>query len=532
MSDMLKMMVVEDEKILREGICRVGNWESYDIEISGVAENGQDALMQIQSNRPDIILTDVVMPVMDGIELTKSVHEQYPDIRVIMLSGHEEFEFVKKAMEYKACNYLLKPVRMERLLEVVLEVRDEIIKLQKKQQDEILLKKKLEESMPILREHYFNQMLSGREKDENRIRQQLEFLGVEIDTKNIAVMICELDHKLEEENQLQITLLQMRELCREVIGNEYQCVVFGDLKDRIVIVLNYSSNISVKDTVTYLQGKAVRIQNEMRELRGESVSFGIGRMAHNISYLPKAYREAESALNYRFFMGSGSTIYIGDIVRDEQGDSFFDSQQEELILCIKAGDSIGADRQLQKYFQTLGQHASQGQEFILEKVKMFTEYLLIFLRGNSADYEKGFLDRLEGFSQDLGKKRNFATLQELQEKLSAVVLNITEKINDNRILRNEGIIEKAEKYVQQHISGDVSLITVADAVYVSPNYLSFLFKEHGENFKDFVVRIKMEKATELMQMEHYNLNQIAQELGYKDGRYFSRVYKKYKGTLA
>ncbi len=525
---MMKMLVVEDEKILREGICKVGNWEKYDINIIGAAENGHAAWQQIQKERPDIILTDVVMPVMDGIELTRAVHEQYPDIRVILLSGHEEFEYVKRAMEYRACDYLLKPARMEKLLEVVLRIKEEILTERKKRADEEILKKKLEKSIPILRGHFMNQLLNGHERDEKKIRQQLDFLGVTIDTEHIAVMIGELDYKSEEEDMFRISQLQLRELCEEIIGNEYQCIVFDDLKNRIVIVLNYPQNISMKDIVTYLQGKAERIQREMKELREETVSFGIGRMIKSILYLPKAYREAENALNFRFFMGSMSTIYIGDIAKEEHVESTFFVRNEELLLCIKVGDGIGTDKELRKYFEDLKNHVSKGQDFIIETIKMFLSYLLILLKGDDLGIEGSFFAELEELISDMGKRKKFSTLQDLEEKVSKVLLGIADKINNNRILRNEGIIEKAEKYVKQNMSGDISLITVADAVFVSPNYLSFLFKEHGENFKDYVVRIKMERATELMKTEKYNLNQIAQELGYKDGRYFSKVYKKYQ----
>ena len=523
----MKMLVVEDEKILREGICKVGNWEAYDIQIIGTAENGQAALQEIQKERPDIILTDVVMPVMDGIELMRNVYEQYPDIRMILLSGHEEFEYVKKAMEYRACDYLLKPARMEKLLEVVLRVKEEIQAERKKKADEEILKKKLEKSIPILRVHFMNQLLNGREKDEKRIRQQMDFLGVAVDVENIAVLLGELDHK-QEEDAFRISQLQLRELCEEIIGKEYRCVVFEDLKDRVVIVLNYSPDLSRKDIVTYLQGKAERIQREMKALRDESVSLGIGRMVKNILYLPKAYREAENALNFRFFMGNMSTVYIGDIAKEEQGESALFTQQEELLLCIKAGDGTGAEKELRRYFETLENHVSKGQDFMIETIKIFLTYLLIFLKGDGLGLEAGFFSELERLISDMGKQKSFATLQELEGKVSGILLDIANRINNDRILRNEGIIEKAEKYVRQNLSGDVSLITVADAVFVSPNYLSFLFKEHGENFKDYVVRIKMERAAELLKTEKYNLNQIAQELGYKDGRYFSKVYKKYQ----
>ena len=233
-------------------------------------------------------------------------------------------------------------------------------------------------------------------------------------------------------------------------------------------------------------------------------------------------------MNFRFFMGSMSTIYIGDIAKEEHVESTFFVRNEELLLCIKVGDGIGTDKELRKYFEDLKNHVSKGQDFIIETIKMFLSYLLILLKGDDLGIEGSFFAELEELISDMGKRKKFSTLQDLEEKVSKVLLGIADKINNNRILRNEGIIEKAEKYVKQNMSGDISLITVADAVFVSPNYLSFLFKEHGENFKDYVVRIKMERATELMKTEKYNLNQIAQELGYKDGRYFSKVYKKYQ----
>ena len=145
--------------------------------------------------------------------------------------------------------------------------------------------------------------------------------------------------------------------------------------------------------------------------------------------------------------------------------------------------------------------------------------------------QNGSLPELDKLAEDLRKKNTFATLAELQMQVSFVVRSIANQINKDRVLRNEGIIDRARKYVQKNVSGDVSLITVADSVYVSPNYLSFLFKESGENFKDYVIRTKMQKAKEMTESGKYSMNQIALELGYKDGRYLSQIYKKYQDKL-
>lgn len=526
---MIKMLVVEDETILREGICRVGNWSSHNVEICGKAGNGREAISQIEQCRPDVILTDVVMPVMTGIELAKWVHEQYPEIRVIFLSGHEEFEYVKQAMEYKACNYLLKPARIEKIIEVVSEVRDEILRERKRVMEEERLQKKLEQSIPILRNHYMNQLLSGIEWDEESIGKQFEYLQIGLEKRNLAVVICEPDTAAEEKEVSRILLLQLNEICQEVIGSEYRCVAVTDLKNRIVVVLNYPADVEKKDMLLYLQGKGMRIQKEMEECSGKTVSLGIGRLISHIRYLPQAYKEAEYALSYRFFMGNSSMIYIGDIEKEEYRDRFQLEQREgELLTCIKAGDAAGTARQLEEYFDLLSQCSVHGQIFIYEEITVFISNLLRFLREKVMDGEEDFLTELERLLDELREKNSYATLDRLRRRVCLVIRSITEKINRNRLLRNEGIIEKAKKYVRQNLSGDVSLITVAEMVYVSPNYLSCLFKESGENFKDYVIRVKMQTAEEMMETKQYNLSQIAVALGYKDGRYFSQVYKKYK----
>lgn len=526
---MIKMMVVEDETILREGICRVGNWEALEVEICGAAGNGKEALQQMIKCRPDIILTDVVMPVMDGIELARQVHEQYPDIRVIMLSGHEEFAYVKKAMDYKACHYLLKPAKIEKIEETVAEVRDEILQEKSRRQEEERLKMKLEASLPILREHYLNQLVNGMEYDEKKIKTQFEALNIGLETCNIAVLVCEPDRKEQGKNDSKITLLQLTEVCQEIMSEEYHCAVFTDIRDRVVTVLNYPDGMYKKDIVLYLEGKAVRIQNEMEACANISVSVGIGRLINSIRYLSRAYKEADDALAYRFFMGNKSVIYIGDIEREENGDwLLLEQAKEEVLACIKAGDVAGLEQQIDRYFLLLGQHSAWEQSHIYEEVAILVNYLFRFIRGIQAEAQNGSLPELDRLAENLRKKDAFATLAELQMQVNLVVRNIADQINKDRVLRNEGIIDRAKKYVQQNVSGDVSLITVADSVYVSPNYLSFLFKESGENFKDYVIRTKMQKAKAMIESGKYSMNQIALELGYKDGRYLSQVYKKYQ----
>jgi YesN/AraC family two-component response regulator len=119
----------------------------------------------------------------------------------------------------------------------------------------------------------------------------------------------------------------------------------------------------------------------------------------------------------------------------------------------------------------------------------------------------------------------------MEERFVEIVIELIEEINKCRQIRNKGIVDEAMEYIRNNLNKDISLITVADRVYISPNYLSYLFKEEGENFRDFIIRVKMEKAKELLESGRYNNNQIAYKLGYSDGRYFYQAYKKYYEKL-
>ncbi len=518
---MLKMIVVEDETILREGICRVGKWDECGIEIVGAAANGKQALEMIEKEMPDILLSDVVMPVMDGLELTKEVYERYPDIRVILLSGHEEFDFVRKAMEYKACNYLLKPVKIEKLMEVVASVRDEIISTRR-------LKSKLEESAPIMRQHYINQLIGGLSQKKEQIGQRFGSLSIELELEDLSVLVCEPDSYMEDRMELEMTLMALQEISSEVMASELRTEVSIDMKDRLIIICNKPSDMSKKDFVVFLQGKALRIQKEIFLRNAKSVSVGISRLITDVSRIAVAYRDAEKALSYRFFMGEGSIIFIGDVEKRESGNALLLKEKEELLTgAVSVGDIEGTTRYLTAYFAALSEYASQGREYIMDRLKGLISMLDKSIEADASETADAISVRIGEMSSLLSGGDQYMTLDKLHTMIEEQLTAIATIINDDRLLRNEGIIEKAKKYIRQDLGGDVSLITVAESVFVSPNYLSFLFKESGENFKDYVVRVKMERARELIEEDKCTLNQAAGLLGYKDGRYLSRVYKKY-----
>lgn len=530
---MVKMLIVEDEEILRNGIYRTGDWNNRDVVVIGLAKNGKEALALMEEELPDIILTDVVMPVMDGITLVKTIRERYQGIKVIILSGHEEFEYAKCAIEYNASNYLLKPATIEKVVEEVLKVKKEIEAEREKQEEQQDIRQRLVESIPTLRTHFLNQFITQEVTDPDEIEKQFRFLSIPLELSNLLVMALEMDVQKGERQDLRLGGGEEKDkiirVCEDVMQAEYRSCAFGNGSGKVIVLFNYPVHMQTKDMIKYVEGKAVRIQKELLSRYTISVSIGIGRPAKNRSTISKTYIGALTALAYKFFMGAGSMIYLGDIESpDVDVVQNLGEVESEILLCLRSGDEGRLSELFASYFEPFAKTGGTRPESVYEEVTLLAIHMLRILR--SMEYQQAAADVMdtEQILEEL-KMRRLTTLDEIRLRMEGMAKQVVGHVNADRILRSQGMVVKAKEYIGTHLDRDVSLITVADAVFVSPNYLSFLFKESGEKFKDYVIRAKMEKATSLLQEGKCSLSQIAATVGYSDGRYFSQVYRKYTG---
>lgn len=533
---MIKMLIVDDEEIIREGICLAGDWAEHDIEVIGSVENGVKAIEIIETNKPDIILTDVVMPEMDGIELSRMVYEKFPGIRIILLSGYNDFQYARSALEFKVCNYLLKPAKLEVLQAEVLKLKIEIeLEAEKRLRNE-LMAQKLEKSLPLLREQYLNQLIYYDSPDCDKVQNELDYLEIELSTDNIGVMALQPGNNSRMElysceAEYYFSRIELKELCTGVMEDRNRHVVFEDREERIVILFNFLKDKTYNDNIELMMKKAEKIRNVSLNQFGLSISIGIGRLQKNISGTTEAYKEAVQALKYRFYMGNESVIYIGDVdLPDSFSYSYPQHIEFDIIMNVRAGNYIKACELVDTFFDKLqmgGRH--KPEEVLCEGLFLLNGISRITLENvREFEHEKDLnAVNIMLKSRDM----RFGTLDELKNHILSVIKKITDSVNANRQLRNGNLIRNAKDFIIRNIGSDISLITVSNNLYISPNYLSFLFKEEaGENFKDYILRAKMEKAMKLLKDTDYNLNRIADEIGYSDGRYFSHIFKKYSGV--
>ncbi|MBC8035190.1 MAG: response regulator, partial [Chitinophagaceae bacterium] len=188
------MLIVDDEELIRNGIFQTGHWQQHEIEVIGLASDGIHALEFIREIKPDIVLTDIVMPNMDGIQLIKTLKEQYPEIKVIILSGFDEFQYAKSAIEYKVHHYLLKPAKIEVILDEVLKLKNQIQREQEKVSRDELVRKKLKESFPLLREQFLNRLVQGKTEVPENIASNFKYLEIDLSLSRLCVMVLQIDN--------------------------------------------------------------------------------------------------------------------------------------------------------------------------------------------------------------------------------------------------------------------------------------------------------------------------------------------------
>ncbi len=533
---LIKMLVVDDEEIIREGICRAGNWVEHGIEVIGSAGNGIAALEIIKEDKPDIILSDVVMPEIDGIELSKTVYEKYPGIKIILLSGYDDFQYARSAIEYKVSNYLLKPVKLEVLLDEVLKLKARIEReAEKKRKDDMILQE-LRKSLPILREQYLNRIICYGLEDYEKIKKEFDYLEIGLSLFNVGVMLVQPDNYTRRkqyvyEEEYYLTKLKLKELCDNIIESDKGCVVFEDREDRTVILFNFSEGNTHGKSIDIIVKKARMLQQEILEQLGLSVSIGIGRLQKSITGIAKSYKEAVSALEYKFYMGSESVIYFGDVdIPDSFSCSYPQHLEFDIILNVRAGSYVKACSLVDDFFDEIQADGILKPDEILCTGLFLLNGISRVILGNLCEFEHDKSLNAVNIMLETADMR-FDTLNQLKSHIFNIVKKITDCVNASRKLRNISLIQSAKDFIKRNVGNNISLNTVADMLYISPNYLSFLFKEEtGENFKDYVLKKKIEEGKKLLKDTNYTLNRIAADIGYSDGRYFSHIFKKYTGV--
>lgn len=490
------ILIVDDEAAIKKGLSMLIQKALPNCVIDGTASDGAEAITQIQKSAPDIVITDIKMPICNGLELSKYLFENYPDIKIIMLTGFADFAYAQTAIQYRVSEYLLKPTSKEKLVDTITKIQAEISELRKNRGF-------LQKNSAVFLERALNEVAFGSVSDEyistiascwpanHSMYYCISFQSKTQDTseKGIITLIRNI-----LEQQLQTSFIYR-------YGSAINCLYFTDSKND---ALSFAQDTSKLCNLLY----------------GVTVSAGVSYEKSQLNEIPDASKEALSALMSNFFTGN----HVGEFESSKndmthQATPIYRTELYALEKALEDLDFTTSRKIIGGVFDSFRpNHISSSQVkyvtgqiyYVLTRIifqnnlpEERTEFLLLLDRSTDAEKLKEFL---------------FEMLQNIEQSLKQA------RKHTNQLIRN------ATSYIALHLSEDLSLESIADAVNANPSYLSRIFsKECGETITEYITRVRIEKAKELLRSSDYFVYQVSEATGFNDPAYFSTIFKKYTG---
>ena len=525
---MLKMLIVDDQKKELEGICSILKWEDYNIEIIGCAENGQDGLNKALDLKPDIIITDVVMPLMDGLSMIEEIQKLLPGIKFIICSSYDDFDYIKSALHMSAVGYVLKPIITGELRKTVLKVIELCNKEKQKIMEDEVLEKQLKESLPLLRENFLKNLIYGIYKEEEVIWENIRFLSLDI----IPGMVYNILH-LEIDNfelltadfspqKKQLLLLSIKNIVQEFLSQKQVCYAIPVDESHVSIIMAFSKHDTMTEDNKTLMDITINLVNELKQRLNVTFTVGIGTFTDNILGLERCCRLAKDATLLKFSLGKGQIIRIEDRqIEIESADFRMESIQLEVKSLLVSGNTESIQVFIDNFITPENRSYSEDYtQFVCTCIISSAHFALIEM-GESL---KSIFDNEFRFYE---KIYHMETIVDLKQWLKNILTFIQDFVQKKKNMKNRRVVDRIKDIIKVRYSQDLSIDEIAQEICLSPSYTSYIFKhETGENIIEYLTKVRIDRAMELLKNPSYKIYDIASMVGYSNNNYFWMVFKE------
>lgn len=522
-------MIVEDDVWEREGLTDFLDWSSLNIEIVGAASNGVEGLQMAREYSPDIILTDIRMPMMGGLKLANEVQTIIENCKIIVITGHDDFQYAKDAIHIGVHDFLLKPIQKEQLLKTI----NKTIRIlsHERQEEEYINKLKVQISERTFKEkeQILLDILKGNYKDlEAFLNTGASDLSFCLE-KTVAMVIEVNGFSYREMDYChrQAHFSEFYKKVRKLIGNKGLTAISDIEKSEIAICLSVKEDKpkEVKEVI----GK---IQEQDSGLKKFDFIIGVGSLANSLSDFEESFKHAKIALNSIFFLDEGNILYYHDLVHQEKSKEsaaceFLNSAPDysrRIQNAVVSSDPKEIIALTDKLFNFISNHALDKNlvcDFLANMIHELSVFLLS--KDDSHNMYDAGDDLLERFHSSI-------KLGQLKEWIQEYLIYTNRSFSKNRKNKEEYIIDNVMYYIRNHYKEDIGLDIIAHSLDVSPNYLGSLFKKHaGRRFTQVLTSYRMEKAEELLLSGQDNIKDIAKAVGFRNSSYFCTVFKKIHG---
>lgn len=516
--DLYRVLLVDDEEDIRVGISQKMAWETLGFTLVGEAENGQDALELAEALCPDVVLTDIKMPFMDGLELCRILTDRLPASKCVVFSGFDEFAYAKQAIRMNVSEYILKPINAVELAAVLQKLKAQLDRERTERQSRETLRRRYEESLPVLRSLFLSRLLDGRA---DRVAELAARYDVALGGEAFAAALVHIDAPPERRELLSLSVQQLFEENLQL--QSAACHVFL-YNDSVALLASMDRAAAIYDFIAGLDRVCALAESYL----GVRLTVGVGLPCTQAAELPQSAATAHRALDYRTLVGKGRTIYLGDLEPEAAAQLRFDESDERDLtaavkLCGEEEVRARVDNLMDKLRRS-GQTMAQCNLFFLELLTC----LLRLTRGAELDLEAVFGPGFTGAVQ----ATDFDSPDALGRWCTARCLRMQELFRRRRTDSAGQTVESAKDFIKAHYAeSELSVEMLCDHLHLSPAYFSTLFKrEVGMTFTAYVTEVRMEAAADALRSTEDKTYLIARRCGYDDPNYFSYVFKRTFGV--
>lgn len=528
---MYKLLIVDDEYCIREGLANDVDWKSINVEVVGSVFDGQEALEKIRQLRPDIVLADICMNVMSGVEMAEKLRELQDDVKIIFLSGYDDFIYTKKAIELKIFDYLLKPVLMSKLLTTVSRAAEEIRQEQELKRRIAVLEENSINNRSIALEKFLSDTINSVVYDKAETETRARALGIPTENCSYCAAVLELDGRYDLKFPQQSQKMYAQLLAIKEITEEYAKTYdfhFVMIKAPHIILLLGCCNSAGQRIPQTIYDTLNTIRKAIRSLLQVTCTIGVGNCFDSIFYAGESHAQAENALDYKITIGKDCIIHITDVMQSDRERFVYPKTIEKKLLeAINILDIPLIRSSVSQFVQAFGHKnysKAQIRAVLAELISVLTRRFL----ESGIDLYDAFNDFWIDPYSVLGRSR---TLPEIEQWLAAIVLEAAAVLEEERKANIKNIVAEVQKLIYEgYADADLSLSTLAGKVYLSPSYLSKLYKkETGETYVEFLTRVRMDEAKKLLKSTGMKSSEIGLKVGYVNAQYFCYLFKKYCG---
>lgn len=529
---MLKLLIVDDEELDREGLLEELDWEQYGISEIRCARTGMEAIRLMKSFEPHILITDIKMPVMSGLQLAEKTKLLFPNIKIVFISGHDKFEYAQQAVKLNAYRYLLKPLDTDELIDLVVDMVNNIMQERLLIERDNIKNNLVYESQDYLKSRLFLDCFYDYYDDEGELISRAQYLGLNIITGKYILLLTQIDNFNEWANG--VSIVENEKTCLDIcciaceLRKDIYCIESAAIDHQICALL-ISCNSHVPDALLF--DKACIIAEELietvRRMLNISISIGVSSVYSRLIDIKHGHVECRDALKKKVYAGRGKVHTKPEKSKTANIKLNIENMSTELCKMLVSGDKGGIIRTLDSMFDMMIENEVESNIYLQQLC------ISIIYRLNITIMEMGLEpnDIFGDGSTLINKPMEFETISEVRQWLKAVFFSVIDYYEGLKENKDFSIRREFERYIEKNYQKDITLKELAEEWHYSPNYLGNIIRQKfNKGFSEYLVEYRMGKAAILLKNDEVKIYEVAHEVGYNNISSFIKQFKQTYGV--